>query len=296
MAYCQEEILPSLNTMDAVIIYPLSDLQELVKHIQKTITKRNHKLIDYDRYRLHLAKLQAKTEKTLNEEKSLLKVQAQHEIATQDYEYLNNLLKEQLPDFLILLKTLMESIFQSLYQLQEQIYRMIYARCDELVRANETHFVTYAMSVDEGYQWKKSQFDTPTEIQNMDIFKSGGKLSLQERASLKQQKIYGQHPSSLKPSYDIKQPSNIQQQSAVTPITVPIPVAHTSVINKSVSSSSIQYVLALYDYEAQAEGDLSFKKDDKIELIQRTSDTNDWWTGKLKGIIGIFPGTYVSII
>ncbi|RUS34606.1 hypothetical protein BC938DRAFT_479518 [Jimgerdemannia flammicorona] len=54
------------------------------------------------------------------------------------------------------------------------------------------------------------------------------------------------------------------------------------------------FVLALYDYEAQAEGDLSFKKDDKIEVVEKTQDVNDWWTGKLKGKVGVFPGNYVA--
>lgn len=54
--------------------------------------------------------------------------------------------------------------------------------------------------------------------------------------------------------------------------------------------SRAKYVLALYDYDAQAEGDLTFKKDDKIELVNRTEDANDWWTGRLRGAIGVFPG------
>jgi amphiphysin len=49
-------------------------------------------------------------------------------------------------------------------------------------------------------------------------------------------------------------------------------------------------VVALYDYQAQADGDLSFRKDDKIQLVDRTLDQNDWWTGKLNGQTGIFPG------
>ena len=49
-------------------------------------------------------------------------------------------------------------------------------------------------------------------------------------------------------------------------------------------------VVAVYDYDAQQEGDLSFRKDDRIELVQRTADTNDWWTGRLNGRQGIFPG------
>ncbi|KAJ3273096.1 hypothetical protein HDU76_010845, partial [Blyttiomyces sp. JEL0837] len=57
-----------------------------------------------------------------------------------------------------------------------------------------------------------------------------------------------------------------------------------------------QYVLALYDYQAQAEGDLSFKRDDKILLVEKTDNANDWWTGTLGGVTGVFPGTYVTLL
>jgi amphiphysin len=50
------------------------------------------------------------------------------------------------------------------------------------------------------------------------------------------------------------------------------------------------YVRALYDYNAQAEGDLTFAKDDLIEVIHTTADVNDWWTGSLNGATGVFPG------
>lgn len=49
-------------------------------------------------------------------------------------------------------------------------------------------------------------------------------------------------------------------------------------------------VVALYDYDAQQDGDLSFRKDDRIEIVERTASTEDWWTGKLNGRQGVFPG------
>jgi amphiphysin len=52
---------------------------------------------------------------------------------------------------------------------------------------------------------------------------------------------------------------------------------------------------ALYDYEAQADGDLSFNTGDVIEIVQRTSNENEWWTGKLHGRTGQFPGNYVKL-
>lgn len=47
---------------------------------------------------------------------------------------------------------------------------------------------------------------------------------------------------------------------------------------------------ALYDYEAQAEGDLSFVTGDIIEIVQRGTTEYEWWTGKINGREGQFPG------
>jgi amphiphysin len=49
-------------------------------------------------------------------------------------------------------------------------------------------------------------------------------------------------------------------------------------------------VTALYDYSAQAEGDLSFRAGDVIEIVTRTQNENEWWIGKLHGKQGQFPG------
>jgi len=53
---------------------------------------------------------------------------------------------------------------------------------------------------------------------------------------------------------------------------------------------NVKMAVALYDYDAQQDGDLSFKKDDRIEIVERTDSAQDWWTGKLNGRQGVFPG------
>lgn len=47
---------------------------------------------------------------------------------------------------------------------------------------------------------------------------------------------------------------------------------------------------ALYDYEAQAEGDLSFSAGEVIDVVQRTANENEWWIGKIGARQGQFPG------
>ncbi|KAI9512302.1 BAR-domain-containing protein [Russula earlei] len=56
----------------------------------------------------------------------------------------------------------------------------------------------------------------------------------------------------------------------------------------------VNYVVALYDFAAQADGDLDFKVGDRIEVIERTDSAEDWWTGRLDGRTGVFPGNYVQ--
>jgi amphiphysin len=51
----------------------------------------------------------------------------------------------------------------------------------------------------------------------------------------------------------------------------------------------------LYDFDAQADGDLSFKTGDQIEIVEKTASAEDWWTGKLNGRQGVFPGTLFSL-
>jgi amphiphysin len=56
------------------------------------------------------------------------------------------------------------------------------------------------------------------------------------------------------------------------------------------SGQHVETVTALYDYEAQADGDLSFTTGEVIEILTRTGNTNEWWTGKIGARQGQFPG------
>ncbi|KAL1459615.1 hypothetical protein WDU94_011579 [Cyamophila willieti] len=55
---------------------------------------------------------------------------------------------------------------------------------------------------------------------------------------------------------------------------------------------SQERVVALYDYQALNEDELSFVKDDVITIIAK--DEADWWKGQLKGQVGLFPSNYTA--
>ena len=121
-------------------------------------------------------------------------------------------------------------------------------------------------------------------------------MTLKERAALrKEEEAYaGAQTENGFPQEKTMAPTNYHQYSpaaaaapSYTPNSPPTPVP--------APRNNTLYVMALYDYDSPTEGDLCFQKDDKIEVIQRTEDQNDWWTGKLcrTGATGIFPGKQV---
>ncbi|KAJ4293982.1 hypothetical protein N0V90_007671 [Kalmusia sp. IMI 367209] len=63
---------------------------------------------------------------------------------------------------------------------------------------------------------------------------------------------------------------------------------------KKVGSFHGEYVTAMYDFESQGDGDLSFRKGDRIRVIKKTNSSQDWWEGELRGYRGSFPANYVK--
>jgi len=54
----------------------------------------------------------------------------------------------------------------------------------------------------------------------------------------------------------------------------------------------IEKVVAIYDYEADKEDELTFLENAVIHVIKKNDD--GWWEGVLNGVRGLFPGNYVE--
>jgi amphiphysin len=67
-------VAPELELIESRVVSPTKEFQGVLKTIRKTITKREHKLVDYDRFNNSLTKLRDKKEKSLSDEKNLFKV------------------------------------------------------------------------------------------------------------------------------------------------------------------------------------------------------------------------------
>ena len=55
------------------------------------------------------------------------------------------------------------------------------------------------------------------------------------------------------------------------------------------SSIGKNQAIALFTFDADQPGDLSFKKGDIITITKRTDNASDWWTGRIGDRSGIFP-------
>lgn len=54
-------------------------------------------------------------------------------------------------------------------------------------------------------------------------------------------------------------------------------------------------VTAIYPFQGQQPGDLTFNAGDKIKVTTKTDSQFDWWEGSLHGRTGIFPANYVTL-
>lgn len=88
-----------------------------------------------------------------------------------------------------------------------------------------------------------------------------------------------------------------ESESVVSPPDRPhkLPVKHLS---DSRTPPKMVKAVALFDFFAEEDAELSFRAGDEIYIIKRTKSTDDWWTGMAAGQAscrGIFPASYVEL-
>lgn len=69
------------------------------------------------------------------------------------------------------------------------------------------------------------------------------------------------------------------------------PEAYRKIISVSVFVSVFSEYVAMYTYESNEQGDLTFQQGDIITVLKKEGD---WWTGTVAGKTGVFPSNYVK--
>ncbi|EIW65276.1 BAR-domain-containing protein [Trametes versicolor FP-101664 SS1] len=309
-------VVPELELIDSRIVGPIKEFQGILKTIRKSITKREHKLVDYDRFNTSLTKLRDKKEKTLNDEKNLFKLEQDFEIASTEYDYINTAMKTELPRFLVQATQFIDPLFHSFYYMQLNIF---YLMLEKLNGFAEGKFEVSVPAAQIASDYEAQRSDALERIEALNISKrliSTARMVQSQRQgsglgppsslgrSTSTSTTGSRSPSSS--SFTKKAPPPPPSSSAAPPppYSPPAPSAGISLAGKKAPppppplkpkpKPAVQYVVALYDFEAQADGDLEFKAGDRIEVVERTDSVEDWWTGRLGGRTGVFPGNYVQ--
>ncbi|GAA5837372.1 hypothetical protein JCM11251_002092, partial [Rhodosporidiobolus azoricus] len=258
MGELRDAIQPELELIDSRVTAPLKEYQELLKKIRKTITKREHKLVDYDRHNNSYSKLKGKQEKSLSDEKNLFKYEQELEIATQEYEHYNNMLKSEVPHFLALSSTFITPIFQTYYYIQVGI---LYTLLEKMQGFATQTYGADAMDVSglETFHFEKMG-DTGEQIEALQItkrFTSTARLMSQHRTN-----SGSSSPSSLNRASSIASTTSRPGYGA----DAAAPPAYSSGAGAAgglagkrppppppgrPGSKTVEYVTALYDYTAQ---------------------------------------------
>lgn len=321
----QDTVAPELEMIESRIMRPANELLDVLRVIRKTAVKRDHKQLDYDRHRTTLKKLQDKKEKSAKDEKALWKAESDLEQSTQEFNYFNDLLKEELPKLFALERQFIQPLFQSFYYMQLNIFYTLHEKMQQC----DIGYFNLNLDIEEAFLEKRGDIQEQAEKLAIVRFKTSGRQRPPKHGQ-KPAAIEGasppaglltQDPSTSSPPPPVS-PSPAaafkygQQTQAEPTENPPPPYSSISSPNPSAlaaaaagkpkppppkpkpsrlaGAAAVETVTALYDYSAQAEGDLSFRAGDIIEIVNKTQNDNEWWTGKINGKQGQFPGKPTS--
>ncbi|KAB5577683.1 BAR domain-containing protein [Coniochaeta sp. 2T2.1] len=325
----QDTLRPELEMIETRIVRPASELVDVIKVIRKTAVKRDHKQLDYDRHRATLKKLQEKKDRSAKDEKAMWKAENEVETATQEFNYFNDLLKEELPRLFALEREFIQPLFQSFYYMQLNVFYTLH----EKMQNCDIGYFDLTRDIEEAFHAKRGDVQEQAEALSIVKFKTSGQKKppkYGKPAALEGRTNAGlltAGPSSAtsaahpprpweKPAaaeYQQPQVAEVAGSSAAPPPYSPGTGASSAAAIAAAAKSKpappppkpkpsrlsgvppAETCTALYDYSAQAEGDLTFRAGDVIEIITRTANDNEWWVGKLQGKQGQFPGNYVQL-
>ncbi|KAK4241651.1 hypothetical protein C8A03DRAFT_41005 [Achaetomium macrosporum] len=343
----QETLAPELEMIESRVIRPANELLDVIKVIRKTAIKREHKKLDYDRHRATLKKLQEKKDKTAKDEKAMWKAENDVEQSTQEFNYFNDLLKEELPRLFALEREFIQPLFQSFYYMQLNIFYTLHERMQRV----DIGYFDLTLDVEEAFHKKRGDIQERAEALSIVRFKTSGQkrppkyggprpgAAIEGRQNAGLLTAGPTSPStstpgaesvaaaaatpskspavsSLRPTWQPRQTDVVENPPppySPGPVSPALGSPGTASLAAVAAAKSkpppppkpkpsrlsatpkVETVTALYDYAAQAEGDLSFRAGDIIEVVTRTANENEWWTGRLHGKQGQFPGNYVKL-
>lgn len=128
----QELIRPELEMIESRIIRPTEEMLTIMGTVRKMFTKREHKQLDLDRQSQSLKRAQDKNDHTTKHEERVYKVENEYQMALEEYNYYNNLLKDELPKLFELQGNFIRPLFQSFYYMQISIFYTLHENMESM--------------------------------------------------------------------------------------------------------------------------------------------------------------------
>ena len=349
VAELQETLKPDLKLIEEKIVKPCQELLKVIGYIRKMATKRNHKKLDLDRRLNNYHKYEKKDEPTAKDEERMYKAEAEMQVAQQEYDYYNEMMKTQLPILFGLEAQFVQPLFVSFYYMQLNIFYTLYNKFQDM----KIPYFDLTSDIVEAFTLKRGNVEEQADSLTITHFKIGyskAKLEMTRKRygandpdappgsptpgaytpgvtpaatagaygaapGYAAQPGYGAAavPGAAQPGYGAaavpgavpgyggydEKATMAQQAYGATPTAAAAPPAYGAVpaaaVPAAATPAGAETCTALYDYQAQAQGDLTFPAGAQITIIQRTADANEWWTGSYNGQQGVFPGNYVQI-
>lgn len=309
----KETLRPDLELIEKRIVQPAQELLKVIQLIRKMATKRDHKQVDLDRKRRNFKKYEEKKERTAKDEEKMYNAEAEMQVAEQEYDYYNDMMKNELPVLFQMQLEFIQPLFVLFYYMQLNVFYTLYTRMEEL----KIPYFDLSLDIVEAYNAKKGDVEERADAIGITHFKVGhakNKLEATKRrhqmaaggasgpAGLGQEQLpaYGSPGQNYQPG-GYQQPqqgyqpqAGFQQQAGYQPQQTQAQQPPVSAGGAPPAYNQAATCTALYDYTAQAQGDLTFSAGAVIEVVER-GDANGWWTGRYNGQTGAFPGNYVQL-
>lgn len=313
----KELLQPDLELIQKRIVDPAQELLKVIQLIRKMATKREHKQVDLDRHKRTYKKYEDKKERTAKDEEKMYNAEAEVSVAQEEFDYYNNMLKEELPTLFAMQLEFIKPLFVSFYYMQLNIFYTLYSRMEEL----KIPYFDLNLDIVEAYTAKKGDIEEQADSIGITHFKVGHAKNKLEATKRRHQMMsanntgspasptssapgeagqlpqytpgqagdsygYGNEKAQFQPQQygqpAVQQPQQYGQVAAPPSYEAPAPAPAAATCT------------ALYDYTAQAQGDLTFTAGAVIEVVEQ-GDPNGWWTGRYNGQTGAFPGNYVQL-
>lgn len=276
---------------------------ENLKNIERLLTKRAHKKIDYERC---LSTYEREKQKA---PENITKAQRDLEAGRSMFLKYDDLVKQRIPDFLAMFDTFLSATVARLSKTNLQIYDQWRSVIVELAELLELKSEDYDKVKGE---WLDQFMGIMPAVEALDLVREGRSLQLSKGLA---SPVQDEPSPPSSPNSPRRAASSAAAKFAAIPSSIPnfyqnasshIQLHHFHFYygaqgmfgDPMVSfkhSHHREKLRALYDYDGEQEGDLSFKKGEHITVLDHgTEDDKNWWKGYVNGKEGLFPRNYVE--